>query len=454
MKTLCLASLWLLTLLAPPAGPTRVWTDVEIVGQRSVERAAILEHVPLPIGEPYADDRETWAAWGRDLEDRFGFHDVGVGAVRFTDGRCYLVVNVVEKGDEDLLLFRDAPTGSAALPEGVVELHDAMQQRARSLFRQGTPSRERSENGFLDYDDEELHGIALQLVEATAGHREQLVTVVKEDADANRRGTAARLLNWAGDVEASIMDVHTLVDDPDVVVRNNLTRFMLHYVDRIESVEARHAIIDTMADQLRRPSHADRNKALSALRRILVKHPDEAAYIDAKAGPAIETVADQSVLGNVGGVARAIRLQIAIEQKFMKHRRDAFPSVADISAEALRGRADDADMLIVDCRTDAERAVSTIPDAISIADFETSLDRYRERTIVTYCTIGYRSGVYGKKLSEDSIDVLNLRGGVLGWARAGGSFVDPEGRETKRVHVFGDRWNLLPDGYESVTDSP
>ena len=47
--------------------------------------------------------------------------------------------------------------------------------------------------------------------------------------------------------------------------------------------------------------------------------------------------------------------------------------------------------------------------------------------------------------------LLGLVGGLLGWAHAGGEVVDPGTLEpTRRIHVYGRRWNLLPAGWSGV----
>jgi len=91
-----------------------------------------------------------------------------------------------------------------------------------------------------------------------------------------------------------------------------------------------------------------------------------------------------------------------------------------------------------------------IPGAIDEALFEERIEDYRTDAIVVYCTIGVRSGRYVKRLIKDGYDAYNLKGGILAWAHAGGRFVDKTGKETRRVHVYGKRWNLLPKGYEGI----
>ncbi len=280
------------------------WADFEVCGQRTVTREQIIDHLPLEIGTPYATDFESWKAWAASLEQEFDFHAVRISAVRYVDKRAFLVVNIVEHGDEDRLAFREAPTGSVLMPQALVDAQDELNVILREQFEKGTPSPENADKGYLDYALESAQPLTARLAELAPPHRETLVRIVKEDADRDKRARAATLLNWAGDVERSILELHEYVDDPDGGVRNNLTRFTLHFLDRLESPESQQAFIRAMATQLRKPGHGDRNKAVSALSRMYEFHPDTLPYIMEVAGEEIERIAEQSILSNVGGVAK------------------------------------------------------------------------------------------------------------------------------------------------------
>jgi rhodanese-related sulfurtransferase len=113
-----------------------------------------------------------------------------------------------------------------------------------------------------------------------------------------------------------------------------------------------------------------------------------------------------------------------------------------------------ADPILVDVRPKEERKVSTIPGAITVD----SLDRMPVQTrkgkvVVAFCTIGLRSGRWVEERRAQGENAFNLHGGVLAWAHAGRTF---EARDflgstpTRQVHVYGRRWNLLPDGYQGV----
>ena len=126
-----------------------------------------------------------------------------------------------------------------------------------------------------------------------------------------------------------------------------------------------------------------------------------------------------------------------------------FPDVKTISAAALRERLPDDDTVLVDVRSPAERAVSTLPGAITPEEFEDRLDDLGDCTVVAYCTLGARSSRYARRMGKRGVPVLNLKGSLLAWTHAGGELVDGPS-PTKRVHVFGPRWNLAADGYEGV----
>jgi hypothetical protein len=282
------------------------WTNFELMGHHSVSREKITKHIPLKIGTDYQTDRESWKKWSADLEKQFDFHSVKISAVRFVGGKAYLVVNVIERGNERVLEFRPTPTGSVELPADVLETYRKMSTYSQSLFEKGTPPHEKSDDGFLDYEEAEMSQMATELFQIVPQHRLLLLKALDEESELRIRATAATLLNWAGDVEKSMVASLPYLDDPSSGVRNNLTRFMLHYFDRVESAESRRQIIDAIIPQLSRPSHGDRNKAIYALSMLAEKDDDSLDYIMSKAGKQIRYIADNSILFNVRDPAKEL----------------------------------------------------------------------------------------------------------------------------------------------------
>ena len=127
-----------------------------------------------------------------------------------------------------------------------------------------------------------------------------------------------------------------------------------------------------------------------------------------------------------------------------------FPTVSDITVEETLELIKSGRVVLVDIRKPDEMSVSMLPDAVVETDFENNPERYGGLTVVAYCTIGYRSGLFAAKMGKMGMDVLNLKGGILAWILEGGRVYAPGGVAVNRVHVYGKKWDLAPAGFESV----
>lgn len=136
---------------------------------------------------------------------------------------------------------------------------------------------------------------------------------------------------------------------------------------------------------------------------------------------------------------------------YREYREEAYPDAPEIRVQEFNSLRTEAKTVLVDVREKKEYAVSIIPGAITQKEFERRKKRFRGYQIVVYCTIGYRSGEYTEMLIEDGYEAFNMVGGVLAWAHDGFSFTrQGEQSNTNRVHVYGKKWNLVPEGYEAV----
>lgn len=128
--------------------------------------------------------------------------------------------------------------------------------------------------------------------------------------------------------------------------------------------------------------------------------------------------------------------------------------VEEIATEELRAlMADGAQsdgIVLVDVRSPREIAVSMIPGAISVSQFEANAGQYRDVEVITYCTIGVRSETYAEKLLEAGFRARNYVGSILDWVGAGLPVVTPDGEATRRVHVYSREFSVPPP-YEAVT---
>lgn len=138
-----------------------------------------------------------------------------------------------------------------------------------------------------------------------------------------------------------------------------------------------------------------------------------------------------------------------IVQKMYGEYKKNFPDIGDISAAAAERLDARNEVVFIDVRTPEEQAVSELPGAVTEAAVKENPTILEGKTAVAYCTIGYRSGLYVEKMDRRGIHMLNLAGGILAWVLSGGK-VYHDGRETKRVHVYGEKWNYAPAGYEAI----
>jgi rhodanese-related sulfurtransferase len=102
--------------------------------------------------------------------------------------------------------------------------------------------------------------------------------------------------------------------------------------------------------------------------------------------------------------------------------------------------------IIFDAREKAEFDVSHIPDAIYLgySDFNAGNIKNipKEKNIVIYCSIGYRSEKIGEKLLRLGYkNVYNLYGSIFEWANEKYPLVGSNGKTTYTVHSYNKSWS-------------
>jgi len=99
-----------------------------------------------------------------------------------------------------------------------------------------------------------------------------------------------------------------------------------------------------------------------------------------------------------------------------------------VKAEQLGAVRDQRHLL--DVREDEEWVAGHIAGSqhIPLGQLEARLDEVpRDRTVVTVCRSGHRSGIAAKGLAARGITAENLEGGVIDWARVGQPLITPAG---------------------------
>jgi len=105
--------------------------------------------------------------------------------------------------------------------------------------------------------------------------------------------------------------------------------------------------------------------------------------------------------------------------------------VKEIEATELQSRlAAGEDIALIDIRSDAEVAQGILPNADHLAMHLIPLrlqDLPKDKDIVLYCRSGARSYHACNFLNQQGVsNVINLRGGIIAWARQGYEIAAPQ----------------------------
>ncbi len=127
-----------------------------------------------------------------------------------------------------------------------------------------------------------------------------------------------------------------------------------------------------------------------------------------------------------------------------------FPDVPTLTTDSLAARLADSTAprpLLLDARSAEEYAVSHLPGARRVSptpDSIAGLDTLsRDRPIVVYCSVGYRSARVTTHLrSQGFSNVRNLEGSLFRWANEGRPVVR-NGTPVQAVHPYDATWGTL-----------
>lgn len=128
-------------------------------------------------------------------------------------------------------------------------------------------------------------------------------------------------------------------------------------------------------------------------------------------------------------------------------------SAPQVDAQKAYNWQQQGDAIFVDVRGDDEQKISKIKGALTQDEFEAlKTSQLTGKKVIAYCTIGYRSGKFIESLKEkkQNIEAYNLRGSLLLWVHHGFPIYDSQDHQTKKVHVYGRKWNVLPPDYEGI----
>ncbi|SMG33741.1 Rhodanese-related sulfurtransferase [Marivirga sericea] len=117
-----------------------------------------------------------------------------------------------------------------------------------------------------------------------------------------------------------------------------------------------------------------------------------------------------------------------------------------VQAKEVKEKLNQEDVVILDIRSAKEYSVSHLPYAKFIDydrfDISQVQDIPKDKEVVVYCSVGYRSEKIGEKLKKAGFgNVSNMYGGIFQWKNEDFDVVNQQGEITDSVHTYNKRWS-------------
>lgn len=134
--------------------------------------------------------------------------------------------------------------------------------------------------------------------------------------------------------------------------------------------------------------------------------------------------------------------QQSYDQKLNSLYKKTVPVIAPESFDSLKNKKS---LTILDTRSPEEYKVSHIKDAEFINYEKFEINQFhqadKEKPIIIYCSVGYRSERIGEKLlAQGYKNVYNLYGGIFQWKNEGYPVYNSNGEPTEEVHAYNRLW--------------
>ncbi|VAX00048.1 hypothetical protein MNBD_GAMMA22-1106 [hydrothermal vent metagenome] len=116
-----------------------------------------------------------------------------------------------------------------------------------------------------------------------------------------------------------------------------------------------------------------------------------------------------------------------------------------ISAKKLQQLMRNDNIIIFDTREKEEFDVSHIKNAIYVGYDDFDLDKALQQikkgsVVISYCSVGYRSGDITQQLKESDIEAYNLYGGLFNWSNHNKPLFSGNKTKTINIHGYDKQW--------------
>jgi hypothetical protein len=260
-----------------PPFPVPRLDGVDAFGSKQVDSERVRRVLGLEVGKPVVHSGAIFRQKEKALREQYGLAYVKVSMTMFfaeeRKGTAFLVVDMVDAADAARLRFLPVPEGHPEDPAGLVARWRDYEDHLFPLQMQGKLEESSSckvahcTGGFGHPD---LVAYEPEFIAKVPQHLDGLTAVLREDADAEKRGAAAFLLAYAPTPEETVRRLVPFIRDPDDGARNNVLRVL---VATQEAATKPLVDVATVVDAISMPTTLDRNKSVYLLTYLLEDLP-------------------------------------------------------------------------------------------------------------------------------------------------------------------------------------
>jgi hypothetical protein len=282
-----------------PPMPVAVLTAIDVYGSRRADTETVRRALGLEVGKPVVPSRAIYRQQEAALRKQHSLAFARVSFIYFFEGenqgRAFITVDLVDAEDAHRLRFLPVPTGHLEDPEGLIAQWLEYEEKSFQLLQQGKldqekPAECRVAHCILGFGHPELAAYEPRFIEKVPGAQDALTRVLREDANRDKRATAALLLAYTATPEQAVARLVPSIRDPEGDVRNNVLRVLI-----ATQKNASQPLVElaTVVDATSLPETTDRNKSLYLLKMLLEDLKPEA--LQAQRAPLIRQLGAQLV---------------------------------------------------------------------------------------------------------------------------------------------------------------
>jgi hypothetical protein len=278
---------FLLLLIATPVSAQQARIGIiDTYGLRTLTAERVLQVAGIEVGDSVTATTRTEAV--ARLMALPVVRDAHIAIVCCENGQSIAYIGVLE-GDNQVLPYGPAPTGTARLPVNIIqaemELSAAMQE---AVQRNETEDSDSLGHSLFRYSP--ARAIQERFVQYAAGNVATLREVLRTSGDAGQRALAAQVIAYVPQKHTVVPDLVAALRDPDATVRNNAMRalaIMASWAQRNPDAMLR-IPFDPFVAMLNSPVWTDRNKGAFVLMSLSVsRDPALFRLLRAQAFPAL-----------------------------------------------------------------------------------------------------------------------------------------------------------------------